>query len=83
MPNTRAAAHDNRIVLQFDSLDDALRLFSPWRGAGPRAQAASQIHSALAAVGLAVEVQVKGRAVALLGAGEPRGALFSLLQPAT
>ena len=82
MPTPRAVAHDNHIVLQFETLDDALRLFSPWRGAGPRAQAASQIHSALAAAGLAVEVQVKGRAVAQLGAGEPRGVLFTLLQPA-
>lgn len=82
MPQTRAEAHDNRIILQFDTLDDALRLFTPWRGAGPRLQAASQIHSALAAVGLAVEVRVKGRAVAHLGSGEPSGVLFSLLQPA-
>lgn len=82
MPQIRAEAHDNRIVLQFDTLDDALRLFSPWRGAGPRFQAAAQIHSALEAVGLAVVVEVKGRAVAELGAGEPRGPLFTLLQPA-
>lgn len=82
MPISRAEAHENRIVLQFDTLDDALRLFSPWRGAGPRVQAASQIHAALSAAGLAVEVRVKGRPVAELGAGEPRGVLFSLLQPA-
>lgn len=82
MPTPRAQAHNNQIVLQFDSLDDALRLFTPWRGAGPRMQAASQIHSALAAAGLAVEVRVKDRPVALLGLGEPSGVLFSLLQPA-
>ncbi len=82
MPNTRAQAHDNRIVLQFDSLEDALRLFSPWRGAAPRFQAAAQINQALETVGLAVVVQVKGRAVAELGQGEPRGALLTLLQPA-
>lgn len=82
MPTPRAQAHDNQIVLHFESLDDALRLFSPWRGAGPRIQAASQIHSALAAAGLAVEVQVNGRSVAQLGLGEPSGVLFSLLQPA-
>jgi hypothetical protein len=82
MQHTHAQAQGNRIILQFDSLDEALRLFSPWRGAAPRAQAAAQIHKALEAVGLAVEVRVKDRAVAQLGEGEPRGALFSLLQPA-
>lgn len=80
MPPTQAQAEGNHIVLQFETLDDALRLFTPWRGAGPRVQAATQIHAALVAVGLAVEVRVKGRAVAELGHGEPHGPLFALLQ---
>jgi len=82
MATPSAEAHGNRIVLQFDSLDDALKLFTPWKGAGPRVQAASQIHSALEAAGLVVEVRVKDRPVAHLGMGDLRGPLISLLQPA-
>lgn len=79
MTPTRAEAQDNRIVLHFETLDEALRLFSPWRGAGPRAQAAQQIHHALSSVGLRLEVRIQGRPVAELGSGPPRGPLFSLL----
>ncbi|MGC8760785.1 MAG: hypothetical protein ACP5VC_12565 [Bryobacteraceae bacterium] len=69
----------NRIILHFDTLEDALRLFSPWRGAAPRAQAAQQIHHALSSVGLLLEVRIQGRPVAELGSVAPHGPLFSLL----
>ncbi len=82
MSSPSAEAQGNRIVLQFESLDDALKLFSPWKGAGPRVQAASQIHQALEAAGLTVELRVKGRPVAQLGTCELRGPLLALLQPA-
>ena len=82
MHTPQVYADGSRIVLQFDTLDDALKLFSPWRGAAPRVEAAAKIHSALAAVGLGVEVRVKDRAVAELGNGEIRGPILSLLQPA-
>lgn len=69
-----------RIVLQFESLEEVMKLLSPWRGVSTRAMAAMQIHHALAAAGIEVEVRVKGRPVAELGTGEMRGSLLSLLQ---
>jgi hypothetical protein len=82
MQTPHVQTEGSRIVLQFETLDDALRLFSPWRGAAPRAEAATKIHSALAAVGLGVEVRVKDQSVAELGRGEMRGPILSLLTPA-
>lgn len=79
MAPPRAEVESNRIVLHFETLEDALRLFSPWRGAVPRAQAAQQIHHALSSVGLQLEVRIQGRPVAELGSSAPRGPLFSLL----
>ncbi len=79
MTPARAEAERNRIILHFETLEDALRLFSPWRGAGPRAQAAQQIHHALSSVGLLLEVRIQGRPVAELGSVAPHGPLFSLL----
>lgn len=79
MTPARAEAEKNRIILHFETLEDALRLFSPWRGAGPRAQAAQQIHHALSSVGLRLEVRIQGRPVAELGSVAPHGPLFSLL----
>ncbi|MGQ9918556.1 MAG: hypothetical protein ACUVS7_14155 [Bryobacteraceae bacterium] len=79
MTPVKAEAETNRIILHFETLEDALRLFSPWRGAAPRAQAAQQIHHALSSVGLLLEVRVQGRPVAELGSAQPRGPLFSLL----
>lgn len=72
-------AAGKRIVLQFDSLEEVMKLLSPWRGASTRAQAATQIHHALAAAGIEVELRVKGCPVAELGAGQMRGSLLSLL----
>ncbi len=57
----------DRIVLQFDSLEDARRLFTPWRDAVPCARAARKIHRALIRAGMALDVQVNGRCVAALG----------------
>lgn len=79
MTLAKAEAETNRIILHFDTLEDALRLFSPWRGAAPRVQAAQQIHHALSSVGLRLEVRIQGRPVAELGSSQPRGPLFSLL----
>ncbi|MCS7044399.1 MAG: hypothetical protein N2036_11870 [Bryobacteraceae bacterium] len=79
MTPARAEADRNRIILHFDTLEDALRLFSPWRGAAPRAQAAQQIHHALSSVGLRLEVRIQGRPVAELGSIAPHGPLFTLL----
>lgn len=79
MTPAKAEAETNRIILHFETLEDALRLFSPWRGAAPRAQAAQQIHLALSSVGLLLEVRIQGRTVAELGSAQPRGPLFTLL----
>ena len=82
MTPASAQASGNRIILQFESLDDALRLLTPWKSTAPRVLAARQIHGALHAVGLGMEVRVKGHTVAELGADEMRGPLFALLDPA-
>lgn len=82
MTNATVDAAGSRIILQFDCLDDALRLLTPWKGSVPRAQAARQIHGALHAVGLGMEVKVKGRTVVELGQDEMRGPLLALLDPA-
>jgi len=79
MAPPKAEAENTRIILHFETLEDALRLFSPWRGAAPRAQAAQQIHHALSSAGLQLEVRIQGRPVAELGSSRPRGPLFSLL----
>jgi hypothetical protein len=75
----------NRIILNFESLEQALQLLRPWRGATRRAEVASQIHQALAAAGLSLELRVNGRPVAEIGEGYLRGSLFSVLgmRPAT
>jgi len=69
----------NRIQLHFDTLEQALQLFSPWKGANRRAEAANEIHQALAAVGLQMEVWVKGVRVAAIGASEFKGSLLRML----
>jgi hypothetical protein len=80
MTGSHAKARSNRIVLQFDSLDDALRLFNPRHEAPSRApQAAAKIHQALASAGLGLSLRVQGRPVAELGQGEMAGPLLELL----
>ena len=69
----------NRIILQFESLDQAMGLLRPWHAEKLRAEAASTITRALEAVGLVVEVRVKGRAVAEVGLGGFHGSLLQLI----
>lgn len=70
---------ENRIILHFDSLESAMQLFSPWKGVHRRAEAVEQIGKALAAVGLNVEIRVKGRRFAELVSGRLRGPILTLL----
>jgi hypothetical protein len=69
----------NRIILHFDSLEDALQLLSPWHGANRRAEVAEEIHRALQAIGVRMELNVKGHTVAELGLGDLRGSALTLL----
>ncbi len=69
----------NRIILHFETLEDALQLLSPWRGIRDRAEAVRLIAKALCAVALNVEVRVKGRVLAEVVAGKLTGPLLSLL----
>jgi len=73
----------NRIVLNFDSLDQALQLLKPWAHPQLRADAARKIHGALEAVGLQLEVRVKGVPVAQMGSGDFHGSLLALLGVST
>jgi hypothetical protein len=71
---------EGRIILNFASLDDAMRLFQPWHDGRQRLEAAGQIRRALEAVGLTVEVRVKGRAVAEVGSGGLHGSMMRLIE---
>ena len=83
MASSRVEASGNRVVLYFDSLEDAMWLLRPWRGGKLRLLAAEGIHSALGAAGLAMEVRVGGYTVVELGAAhaEISGPLMALLRP--
>jgi|WetSurMetagenome_2_1015567.scaffolds.fasta_scaffold490615_2 hypothetical protein len=82
MATARTEIDGHRIVLDFDNLEDALQLLSPWRGAVIRAEVAENMHKALSAVGLTLEVRAKGCPVAELGEGQFRGSLLALLKAA-
>lgn len=75
----RIESSENRIVLNFDSLEQALQLLSPWKDRRNRMAAAQQITKALSAAGLSVEIKVKGRQIAELVAGQIRGPILALL----
>ena len=68
MPHSQVKASGNRVVLHFDSLEDAMRLLSPRRGSKPPMVAAEGIHAALGAAGLAMEIRVGGHMLVKLGA---------------
>ena len=72
---------DNRIVLHFETLDQALQLLSPWKDLRHRKDAAEQITKALSAIGLCLEIKVKGRQIAEFVAGKIRGPIVALLGP--
>ena len=83
MPFSQVEASGNRVVLHFDSLEDAMRLLSPWRSSKPRTAAAEGIHAALGAAGLAMEIRVQGHMLVELGAAHAGigGPLAALLHP--
>jgi hypothetical protein len=70
---------ENRIILHFEDLEQALQLLKPWNGAQRRAEATRLVNQALESAGIILEVRVKGRSVAQLGLGDMHGSLFSLL----
>lgn len=78
--HTEVESTGNRIILHFDTLEEALQLLSPWRGAGRRAEVTDDIHRALQAIGVRMELRVKGRSVAELGLGDLRGSALTLLR---
>jgi hypothetical protein len=79
MDAPRIETEGNGVVFDFDRLEDALRLLSPWRAPAARANAAWQIHRALGAAGLRLQVRVNGTVIAELGDGAFRGSLLNLL----
>ncbi len=76
-PTVEAAG--NRIILDFDSLEEALRLLMPWPNAAKRADLTAKLSESLTAIGLAVELRVKGRSVAEFADGTMRGSLLNLI----
>lgn len=77
-PNVEATG--NRIILDFESLDEAMRLLVPWPNAAKRADMTAKLSEALTSIGLAVELRVKGRSVAEFEGGSMRGSLLSLIR---
>ena len=77
-PTVEAAG--NRIILDFESMEAALRLLAPWPNAGKRADLTARLSESLAAIGVAVELRVKGRSVAEFAGGSMRGSLLSLIR---
>lgn len=69
----------NKIILDFESLEEAMRLLVPWPNAAKRAEVASKLSESLSAIGLAVELRVKGRSVAEFTGGAMRGSLLNLV----
>ena len=60
----------NQIVLDFETLADALRLWKPWSDAVRRLEVTEVLHRGLAAAGLNLQLRVQGRPVADLGGDE-------------
>lgn len=76
-PNVEAVG--NKIILDFETLEEAMRLLVPWPNAMKRAEVATKLSESLAAIGLAVELRVKGRSVAEFTGGSMRGSLLNLV----
>jgi hypothetical protein len=76
-PNVEAVG--NKIILDFETLEEAMRLLVPWPNAMKRAEVASKLSESLAGIGLAVELRVKGRSVAEFTGGSMRGSLLNLV----
>jgi hypothetical protein len=74
------ATAGKRIILEFETLEQALMLLKPWRAENSRAAAAARIHESLTAVGLQMELRVRGKSVAEFGDGAFRGSLCALLR---
>jgi hypothetical protein len=76
-PNVEAAG--NRIILDFESLEEAMRLLMPWPNAAKRADVAAKLSESLSAIGVAVELRVRGTSVAEFAGGTMRGSLLNLI----
>ncbi|MBL8233044.1 MAG: hypothetical protein JNL98_31390 [Bryobacterales bacterium] len=69
----------NRIVLDFESLADALKLWKPWGDRLRRLQVTDLLHEALSSAGVSMELRVKGKPVAELGGDEKSGLALRLI----
>lgn len=72
-----------QIVLDFETLADALRLWKPWTDAVRRLEVTEVLHRGLAAAGLSLQLRVQGRTVADLGGEEKSGIALRLLEALT
>jgi len=70
---------DNRIVLDFASLGDALQLWKPWGDSRRRTEITQLLHQALNGAGLSLDVRVQGKSVIILGTGQISGLALQLL----
>lgn len=69
----------NRIVLEFDSLADALKLWKPWGDRIRRLEVTDLLHEALASAGISLELRVQGKSVAELGGEAKTGLALRLI----
>ncbi len=79
----RVEGAEGRIILTFESLEQAMRIFQPWHGGRQRAEAASQVRQALGAIGLTLEVRVNNRSIAEVGPDGMHGSLLRLIESVT
>jgi hypothetical protein len=77
--NVRVHGEDNRIILDFDSLGEALQLWKPWCDGKRRTEITQLLHQALHGAGLCLEVRVQGRCVMTLGMAQASGLALQLL----
>ncbi|MBM3727501.1 MAG: hypothetical protein FJW40_19030 [Acidobacteria bacterium] len=80
-PEVRVDDGGHRIILDFPDLQGALALLRCAPTAAKRAELAAHIREAAGALGIALELQVRGRTVETFGAGEGDGLLTKLISP--
>lgn len=70
---------ENRIVVEFQCLADAMQLMKPWHTAQRRAAAVNALHEMLQTAGMMMEVRIHGRVAAVLGGAACGGWLLRLI----
>ncbi|MCS7025528.1 MAG: hypothetical protein NZV14_12075 [Bryobacteraceae bacterium] len=76
---TKVFGEGNRIILDFETLADALRFWKPWGDCMRRVEVTELLHNALSSVGVSLELRVQGKSVAELGGDVKSGLALRLI----